>query len=322
MMIVEMTQVGGPEVLGLVERPAPTPGPGEILIRQKAVGLNFIDTYYRSGLYPMPLPGVLGSEGAGVVEDVGEGVTRFKAGDHVAYAGGFGAYAQARTYSADRAVHVPMDISHQVAAAVMLKGMTAEFLLHRCFKVLPGQTVLIHAAAGGVGSLLVQWAKALGARVIGTAGSPEKAELARSFGADEVILYRQENVPERVRALTEGLGVAVVYDSVGRDTIDASIDSLARRGLLVTFGNASGPAPPVDPLRLMRGGSLSMTRPTLFDYIVTTDELDASAAAVFAAIRSGAITPQIGQTFALNEVADAHRALESRQTTGSTLLVP
>jgi len=204
----------------------------------------------------------------------------------------------------------------------MLKGMTAEFLLHRCFTVLPGHTVLIHAAAGGVGGLLVQWAKALGARVIGTAGSSDKAAIARDHGADEIILYRQEDVAERVRALTGGEGVAVAYDSVGRDTIDGSLASLKRRGWLVTFGNASGPPPAIDPLRLMRGGSLILTRPTLVDYVSTTKELDASAAAVFEAIQTGAIHPQIGQRFALKDAADAHRALEGRETTGATLLIP
>ncbi len=322
MRVIEIAEVGGPEVLSLVERPKPTPGPGEILIRQTAIGLNFIDTYYRSGLYPMPLPGVLGSEGAGVIEAVGEGVTRFKIGDRAAYAGGFGGYAEARVYPADRAVRIPDGISDEVAAAVMLKGMTAEFLLHRCFRVLPGQSVLVHASAGGVGGLLVQWAKALGARVIGTAGSPDKAAVAKTLGADEVILYRQEDVAERVRALTDGEGVAVVYDSVGKDTLDGSLASLKRRGWLVSFGNASGPPAPIDPLRLMRGGSLVLTRPTLVDYVAATEELDASAAAVFGAITAGAIHPQIGRRFALADAADAHRALEGRQTTGATLLIP
>jgi NADPH2:quinone reductase len=322
MLVVDMQQTGGPDVLRLVDRAPPAPGPGEILIRQKAVGLNFIDTYMRSGLYPTPLPTVLGSEGCGVVEAVGEGVSRFKVGDRAAYAGGAGAYAEARVYAADRAVHVPRDISDEVAACVMLKGMTAEFLLRRCFRVQAGQDVLIHAAAGGVGSLLVQWAKALGARVIGTVGSEDKAALARAFGADEVILYREEDVAARVRALTGGKGVAVAYDSVGKDTIDGSIDSLRTLGWLVTFGNASGPPPPVDPLRLMRGGSLVMTRPTLVDYIATTEALDASATAVFEAIRARMITPRIGQRFALADVAEAHRALENRETTGASVLIP
>lgn len=322
MHVIEIAALGGPEVLTLAERTEPTPGPGEILIRQNAIGLNFIDTYYRGGLYPTPLPAILGSEASGVVKAVGKGVTRFKVGDRVAYAGGLGAYAEARVYPAALAVPVPEGISDEVAAAVTLKGMTAEFLLHRCFKVLPGQTVLIHAAAGGVGGLLVQWAKAIGARVIGTAGSPDKAALAKSLGADEVILYRQEDVAERVRALTGGEGVAVVYDSVGRDTLDGSLASLKRRGWLVSFGNASGPPPPIDPLRLMRGGSLILTRPTLADYISTTEELDASAAAVFGAIKAGAINPQIGRRFALKDASEAHRVLEGRQTTGATLLIP
>lgn len=322
MRVVEVHQTGGPEVLKLADRPQPAPGPGEILIRQTAIGLNFIDTYFRGGLYPMTLPAVLGSEGAGEVEAVGEGVTRFKVGDRAAYAGGNGGYAELRTYKADRAVHVPDGINDEIAASVMLKGMTAEYLLRRCFKVEPGQTVLIHAAAGGAGGLLVQWAKALGARVIGTAGSPEKAALAKSFGADEVILYRQEDVAERVRALTGGEGVAVAYDSVGKDTVDGSLASLKRRGWLVAFGNASGPAPPIDPLRLMRGGSLVLTRPTLADYTPTTEDLDACAGAVFDAIASGALKPAIGQRFALADAADAHRALESRQTVGATVLIP
>jgi NADPH2:quinone reductase len=322
MLVVEIHRTGGPEVLQVADHPAPAPGPGEILIRQTAIGLNFIDTYLRSGLYPTPLPGVLGSEGAGVVEAVGEGVTRFKAGDRAAYAGGSGGYAELRTYKADRAVRVPDGISDEIAAAVMLKGMTAEYLLRQCFRVQSGQTILVHAAAGGAGGFVVQWAKALGARVIGTAGSPEKAALARAFGADEVILYREEDVAERVRALTGGEGVAVAYDSVGKDTIDGSLASLKRRGWLVAFGNASGPPPPIDPLRLMRGGSLVLTRPSLIDFTHTTEALDACAGAVFDAILSGALKPKIGQRFALKDAADAHRALESRRTVGATVLIP
>ena len=322
MLVAEIETTGGPEAIKVVDRPTPAPGPGEILIRQKAIGLNFIDTYFRSGLYPAPTPLVLGSEGSGVVEAVGAGVTRFKIGDRAAYAGGNGAYAEARIYKADRAVHVPGGISDEIAAVVMLKGMTAEYLLHRCFKVQPGHDVLIHAAAGGAGGFLVQWARALGARVIGTAGSQDKADLARRFGAHDVILYRQEDVAQRVKALTDGRGVDVVYDSVGKDTFDGSLASLKRRGWMVSFGNASGPAPPVDTLRLMRGGSLFLTRPSLVDYIATTEELDASAAAVFAAIRSGALTPMIGQRFFLRDVADAHRALEGRDTVGATVLLP
>jgi NADPH2:quinone reductase len=324
MLAVEVHEFGGPEVLVPTERPTPAPGPGEILVRHRAIGLNFIDAYYRSGLYPTPLPAILGSEAAGVVEAVGEAVSRFKLGDRVAYAQavGGGAYAEARTLPADRAVAIPDGVSDDLAAAVMLKGMTAEFLLRRCFPVSPGDAILVHAAAGGVGGLLVQWAKALGARVIGTAGSPDKAALALSLGADTVILYREEDVAQRVRDLTGGEGVAVVYDSVGKDTFDGSLASLRRRGWLVSFGNASGPPPPFDPLRLMRGGSLILTRPTLVDYIATTEDLDASASAVFTAIRSGAVQPRIGQRFALKDAADAHRALEGRKTTGATVLIP
>lgn len=324
MLVVEIHVFGGPHVLVPAERPTPEPGPGELLIRHRAIGLNFIDAYHRSGLYPTPLPAILGSEAAGVVEAVGEGVRRFKPGDRVAYAqaGGGGAYAEARTLPADRAVPIPDGVSDDVAAAAMLKGMTAEFLLRRCFTVSPGDTILVHAAAGGVGGLLVQWAKALGAQVIGTAGSQDKAALATDLGADAVILYREQDVAQRVRELTGGEGVAVVYDSVGKDTLDGSLASLRRRGWLVSFGNASGPPPPLDPLRLMRGGSLILTRPTLVDYIATVEELDASASAVFAAIQSGALRPRIGQRFALKDAADAHRALEGRHTTGATVLIP
>ena len=322
MLAIEVHAPGGPGVLQAVDRPTPVPGPGEILIRQTAIGLNFIDTYFRSGLYPMPLPAVLGSEGAGVVEAVGEGVSRFKIGDRAAYALGSGGYAEARVVNAERAVRIPEDISDEIAAAVMLKGMTAEYLVRQCFKVQPSHTVLIHAAAGGAGGYVVQWAKALGARVIGTAGSPDKAALARTFGADEVILYRDEDIVERVKALTGGEGVDVAYDSIGKDTVEASLSCLKRRGWLVAFGSASGPAPPIDPLRLMRGGSLVMTRPSLIDFTFTTADLDACAGAVFDAIRSGVLKPLIGQRFALKDAADAHRALEQRQTVGATLLIP
>lgn len=321
MLTVQVQKTGGPEVLKLVEAPEPTPGPGEILIAQEAVGLNFIDTYYRKGLYPTPLPLSLGSEGAGVVEAVGEGVTRFKAGDRVAYAGGLGGYAQKRTYAADRAVKLPDGVSTRLAAAALLKGMTAEFLLRRCYAVKPGDPILVHAAAGGVGMILGQWGKALGALVIGTAGSAEKAEIAKDHGCDEVILYREEDVAERVKAITGGAGVRVVYDGVGADTFEASLASLGRRGVLVTYGNASGPVPPVAPLKLMRG-SLFLTRPTLFDYIVTAEELDESAGALFDVLQSGAVKIEIGQEFPLAQARRAHEALEARQTVGSTLLIP
>jgi NADPH2:quinone reductase len=321
MLAVQVQRTGGPEVLEVVDLPAPSPGPGEILIAQEAVGLNFIDTYHRGGLYPMKLPMVLGTEGAGVVEAVGEGVTRFQPGDRAAYAGGFGAYAQLRTYPAERAVKLPEGISTRLAAASLLKGMTAEFLLRRCSTVKAGDAILVHAAAGGVGMILSQWGKALGARVIGTAGSEEKAQVARAHGCDEVILYRQEDVAQRVKALTGGEGVRVVYDGVGADTFEGSLASLGRRGVLITYGNASGPVPPVAPLKLMRG-SLYLTRPTLFDYVATTAELDESAAALFEVLGNGSVKIEVGQEFPLAEALRAHEALESRATVGSTLLIP
>lgn len=320
---VRFNRTGGPEVLDLVEVPVEAPGPGEILIRNVAIGLNFIDIYHRTGLYPLPLPSGLGKEAAGVVEAVGEGVTRFKVGDRVATANAqVIAYSNFLRLPEIFAVAVPDDISLEVAAAVMLKGMTAEFLVNRAFHVKQGDEILLHAAAGGVGLILGQWAKSLGATVIGTVGSRAKAELARAHGSDHAILYDREDVAARVRDITEGRGVAVAYDSVGKDTFEASLASLKRRGTLVLFGNASGPVPPFDPLRLSRGGSLYVTRPTLFDYVATVEELDASAAALFAVIRSGAVKVEIGQTFPLAEVREGHEALAGRKTTGSTLLIP
>jgi len=321
MLAVQVQKTGGPDVLEVVDVAEPKPGPDEILIAQEAVGLNFIDTYHRSGLYPMKLPMVLGTEGAGVVKAVGEGVSRFSPGDRVAYAGGFGAYAQMRTYPAQRAVKLPDGVSTRVAAASLLKGMTAEFLLRRCYPVKPRDPILIHAAAGGVGMILSQWGKALGALVIGTVGSQAKAQVANAHGCDEVILYREEDVADRVKAITGGAGVRVVYDGVGADTFEASLASLGRRGVLITYGNASGPVPPVAPLKLMRG-SLYLTRPTLFDYIATTAELDESAGALFHVLESGAVKIEIGQEFPLAEARRAHEALEARQTVGSTLLIP
>ncbi|MDB5453111.1 MAG: quinone oxidoreductase [Caulobacteraceae bacterium] len=323
MLAIQAARTGGPEVLEPVDLPIPTPGPGQILIRHKAVGLNFIDTYHRSGLYTVKLPAVLGLEGAGIVEATGEGVERFKAGDRVAYASGpMGAYAEFHVVPAARAVRVPDDIPLETAAACLLKGMTAEFLLRRCFPVQPGQTILVHAAAGGVGQIMVQWAKALGAVVIGTAGGPEKTALAASLGADHVVDYRSEDVAARVREITGGGGVPVAYDSVGAATFEATLASIARRGLFVSFGNASGPPPPVPPGRLNEAGSLFLTRPKLFDYIATTAELDASAGALFEVIRSGTVKISIGQTFPLREARAAHEALEGRRTTGATLLIP
>lgn len=321
MRAIQIESHGGPEVLRLVELPDPTPGAGEILIRQEAVGLNFIDTYHRTGLYPARLPMTLGVEAAGVVEAVGDGVTRFVPGDRVGYALGLGAYADRRTYPAERAVKLPDGVSNRLAAASLLKGMTAEFLLRRCYAVKTGDTLLVHAAAGGVGMILSQWGRALGARVIGTVGSEDKARIARANGCHEVILYRQEDIAGRVRELTMGEGVRVVYDGVGADTFEASLASLGRRGVLVTYGNASGPAPAFAPLQLMRG-SLYVTRPTLADYVGTTPELDESAAALFEVLTSGAVKIEIAQEFALADAAKAHEALEGRATVGSTLLIP
>jgi NADPH2:quinone reductase len=323
MLAIQAERAGGPEVLAAVELPVPTPGPGQVLVRHKAIGLNFIDTYHRSGLYPLKMPAVLGQEGAGLVEAVGEGVTRFAAGDRVAYGTGpMGAYAEAHVVPEGRLVRLPAAVSFESAAAAMLKGMTTEFLIRRCYPVKAGETILVHAAAGGVGGLMTQWAKHLGARVIGTVGSEDKAALVRDQGCDEVILYRTEDVAARVKAITGGKGVPVVYDGVGAATLEGSLASLARRGVLVTYGNASGPAPAVEPVRLMRGGSLWLTRPTLFDYVATTEELDASAAALFDVIASGAVKVPIGQTFSLKDARKAHEALEGRATVGATLLIP
>ena len=323
MRAIRFEATGGPQVLNLVDVPTPEPKPGEVLIRHQAIGINFIDTYQRTGLYPVKLPSGLGMEAAGVVAAVGAGVVRFKAGDLAAYASGpMGAYAELNAVPADRAVHIPAGVSPEIAAAALLKGMTAEFLLRRCFPVRAGQTILIHAAAGGVGQILVQWAKALGAVVIATVGSAAKADRVRALGADHVILYRQQDVAQEVRRITGGVGVPVAYDSVGADTFEGTLASLARRGLFVSYGNASGPAPAIEPGRLSRMGSLYLTRPTLFDYAASTAELDESAAALFAVIASGAVKIEIGQTFSLDRARDAHIALEARETQGSSLLIP
>ena len=323
MLAIQFLRTGGPEVLQVAEAPLPEPAPGQVRLRHQAVGLNFIDTYYRAGLYPTTLPSGLGGEAAGIVDAVGEGVTRFKAGDRAAYAlAPAGAYAQAHCVAEGRVVRVPDGVGLDIAAAALLKGMTAEFLLRRCCTVTTGDPILIHAAAGGVGSIACQWAKHLGAVVIGTAGSQAKADEARAHGCDHVILYREEDVPTCVRDLTEGRGVRIAYDSVGKATLEGSMASLARRGTLVSFGNASGPPPAVDPLALMRAGSLYLTRPSLADYVATTEELDAAASALFGVITSGAVKIGIGQRFALKDAAEAHRALESRETRGSTILIP
>lgn len=323
MRAVRITRTGGPDVLGLVDAPIPSPGPGQVLVRHAAIGVNFIDTYHRSGLYPVKLPSGLGMEAAGTVEAIGEGVDRFAPGDQVVYASGpIGAYAEYNAVPADRAVKIPPGVTPDLAAAALLKGMTAEFLLRRCYPLQPGETVLVHAAAGGVGQILVQWAKAIGAVVIATAGGADKLARVKALGADHLIDYREQDVAAEVRRITSGAGVPVAYDSVGAATFEGTLGSLTRRGLFVSFGNASGPAPPVEPGRLSRMGSLYFTRPTLFDYVATTAELDASAAALFEVIASDAVRVEIGQTFPLGEVRRAHEALESRATVGASLLIP
>ena len=323
MRAIRFEATGGPEVLQLVEVETPAPGPGQILVRNQAIGINFIDTYFRTGLYPAKLPAGVGSEGAGIVEAVGEGVARFKVGDLAAYAGGaMGAYADYVVVAAERAVKPPARIDASLAAAALLKGMTAEFLLRRCYPLKAGETALIHAAAGGVGQILVQWAKAIGAEVIATVGSKDKAARAREHGADHVILYRDVDVAAEVRRITGGKGVPVAYDSVGKATFEGTLGSLARRGMFVSFGNASGAIPAFEPLRLSRAGSLFFTRPTMFDYVATTEELDESAGALFEMITSGTVKIEIGQTFPLTEARRAHEALEARETIGSSLLIP
>jgi NADPH2:quinone reductase len=315
---------GGPEVIAWrgVELNG-EPANDEILIRQTAVGLNYIDTYHRSGLYPLPMPSGLGVEAAGVVEWVGEGVHGFGIGDRVAYFSSTpGAYATHRLIGTQNVVRLPDGIDDRTAAAALLKGCTTEFLVERCARVQPGETVLVHAAAGGVGLLLVQWLKAIGARVIGTTSREDKAELARAHGCDEVILYTQEAVAPRVRELTGGHGVRVVIDGVGKATFEASLDSLAPRGLLVSYGNASGPVSGVDLGILARKGSLFVTRPTLFHYYATREEIDAGTRRLFELIGSGKLEVRIDQTYPLEEAAQAHRDLEARATTGSTVLLP
>jgi NADPH2:quinone reductase len=294
-----------------------------VRIRHEAVGLNYIDTYHRSGLYPLPLPSGLGLEGAGVVEAVGAGVGDLAPGDRVAYAGGpVGAYSQLRCLPAAQLLKLPDSIDFRRGAAMMLQGLTSAYLLRRTYRVQPGDTVLIHAAAGGVGLIACQWAKALGATVIGTVSTEAKAELARQHGCDHIIFYTREDVAARVRELTGGEGVPVVYDGVGKDTFAGSLDSLRVRGMLVTFGNASGPAPQFDPQLLAKKGSLFFTRPTLAHYTARRDELLELGRELFAVVASGQVRIEIGQTYALADAATAHRDLEARRTTGSTILLP
>jgi len=320
---IRLKGTGGTEVLDLVSVDLPTPRQGEVLIRHAACGVNFIDIYQRTGLYPIPLPSGLGLEAAGEILAVGPGVEDFKVGDCVAYCTGpIGAYAEAAVVPAGRVVALPERVAPDVAAAIMLKGLTAEFLVQRCTSPKAGDTVLFHAAAGGVGLIACAWLAHRGVRVIGTVGSNEKAALALAHGCSDVILYRQENVAARVRALTDGEGVAVVYDSVGADTLAGSLASLKRRGTLVSFGNASGPPPPVPPADLSRHGSLYLTRPTLFDYVSTTTELRAAATSLFDLVERGIIVPTIGSRRPLSEAGAAQDALAARETTGATILIP
>ncbi|MCB4823333.1 quinone oxidoreductase family protein [Roseicella aerolata] len=318
---IRVHEHGGPEKLVWEELPKPSPKPGEVLIRQHAVGLNYIDVYFRTGLYKAPsMPVTIGMEGAGVVEAVGEGVTELQAGDRVAYAGALGAYAEYRCAPAEKLVKIPEGIDFTQAAAMMLQGMTAQFLIKRTYPVKQGDTILVHAAAGGVGSILVQWAKHLGATVIGVVSTPEKAELIKGLGADHALLT-SENIPARVKEITGGAMLPVVYDSVGRDTFLTSLDCLRPFGLMISFGNASGPVT-TDLGVLAAKGSLYVTRPTLNTYTAKREDLVATANDLFEAVRSGAVSIKVNQTYPLKDAAEAHRALESRQTTGSTVLLP
>jgi NADPH2:quinone reductase len=319
---IRIHQTGGPEVLSWDEVEVGSPAPGQARIRHTAIGLNFIDTYHRSGLYPLPLPAILGSEGAGVVLEVGAEVTEVKPGDRVAYAGPVGAYAEERLVAANRLVPLPPDVDDRVAAAAMLKGMTARYLLRRTHRVEAGETILLHSAAGGVGLIAAQWAKSLGASVIGTVSTDAKAALARGAGCDHVVVTSRESFVARVKEITGGAGVSVVYDAVGKDTFDGSLDCLAPLGLMVSFGNASGPVPPISPLLLAQKGSLFLTRPTLMTYTARREDLLATAADLFAVLRSGAVKMRIDATYPLREAAVAHAALEARRTTGSTVLLP
>jgi NADPH2:quinone reductase len=320
---IRFYETGGPEVLRWETVDLAAPAVDEAQVRHHAVGLNFIDTYHRSGLYPVPLPSGVGLEGAGVVEAVGPGVTEVAVGDRVAYAGGpLGAYGEARNIPADRLVRLPEAISFEQGAAMMLQGLTAQYLLRRTYRVQPGDTILIHAAAGGVGLIVCQWAKALGATVIGTVGSEAKAALARAHGCDHAILYTRENFAERVRDFTGGQGVPVVYDSIGKDTFVDSLACLRPLGTMVSFGSASGAVPPVDIGLLAKMGSLFLTRPTLFTYAARRGDLLNMAAELFEVVERGAVRVEVNQRYPLAEAARAHRELEARQTTGSSILLP
>ena len=321
--IIHMTETGGPEVLVPIEVEIAPPGPGEVHLRHSAIGLNFIDVYHRTGLYPLALPVTPGLEAAGEVLAVGEGVSEFAIGDRVAYAGApAGAYATERIIPAHRLVTIPDAVSNQQAAALMLKGMTARYLLRKTYPVRQGDTILIHAAAGGVGQILCQWANYLGATVIGTVGSPEKAARVKELGCHHTILYREEDVAERVKQITGGTGVAVVYDSVGADTFDASLASLAPLGMMVSFGQSSGPIPDLELGRLAAGGSLFLTRPSLLHYTAKREDLLASAAEMFEMVARDVVSVDITATYPLCDIAQAHRDLEARKTTGSVVILP
>lgn len=326
MHAIRFHQPGGPEVLQWETVDLPEPGPKEVRVRHAAVGLNYIDVYHRSGTYPMPLPSGLGQEGAGVVEAVGSAVTDFRTGDRVGYPiaplAPVGSYSEARNIRADKLLRLPDGIDFNTGAAMLLQGLTAQYLLRRTYPVKPGETVLIHAAAGGVGLIACQWAKALGATVIGTVGSDEKAELARTHGCDHAIVYSRENFVERVREITGGAGVPVVYDSVGKDTFQGSLACLQPFGLLAGFGNSSGPVPPFDLQELSRRGSLYVTRATLFTHLAKRETMLAMAEELFEVVRSGKVRIEVRQTYALREAARAHADLEARRTTGSTVLLP
>jgi NADPH2:quinone reductase len=320
---IRFDRTGGPEVLDYRDHELPPPGAGEVRVRHTAIGINFIEIYVRTGLYSMPLPSGIGTEAAGVVEELGEGVTGLKPGDRVGYSGGPpGAYAEANNVPAAKLVKLPDAISDETAAASMLKGFTAQYLLKRVHAVQKGETILFHAAAGGVGQIACQWARHLGARVIGTTSSPSKVELAKANGCDEVFLLSDPDWVKKVRDLSGGEGLPVVYDSVGKDTFEKSLDCLKVRGLMVTFGNASGPVPPFSPALLAAKGSLYLTRPTLGSFTRTQQELQETADDLFAVIQSGAVKVAINQRFALKDAAQAQIALASRQTTGATILIP
>ena len=323
MKAIRIEATGGPEVMKLVDIEVGKPGPGQVRVRQTAVGLNYIDTYHRSGLYPLQFPSGLGLEAAGVVEEVGEGVTSLRTGDRIAYGTGpIGAYAQVRNLPANRLVKLPPEISDETAAGMMLKGMTARYLLRATYVVKPGDTILLHAAAGGVGLIMSQWAKALGATVIGTVGSDAKAAVARAHGCDHVINYSTEDTVKRLRELTGGKGVPVVYDGVGKDTLMISLDCLQPRGLMVSFGNASGAVPPLDVLLLSAKGSHYVTRPTLNTYTASDADLQETAQDLVNVVASGKVKIPVNQRYALADVVQAHRDLEGRKTTGTTVLLP